>query len=125
VTPRVWTCRRRSGGVACGHVNPARKRNCEACGLPRPARRRPKHLAALDIDYAAFIKLNGGEHCAICGRGPTAARRLDRDHDHRTGEPRGLLCHSCNRFLPHFSTPDWLRAAADYLERFGGPKTQA
>lgn len=33
--------------------------------------------------------------CAICGRIPTG-RSLHVDHNHKTGEVRGLLCHSCN-----------------------------
>ena len=31
-------------------------------------------------------------------------------------ELRGLLCHRCNRALAGWITPDWLRAAAEYLE---------
>lgn len=38
------------------------------------------------------------------------------DHDHRTMIVRGLLCVRCNRNLPDWMTPEWLRAAADYLE---------
>lgn len=40
---------------------------------------------------------NGG--CAICvakQAGRPGARRLIVDHDHVTGEIRGLLCHRCN-----------------------------
>ena len=75
-------------------------------------------MAALDLEYAGYVQLNGGDRCAIClrERGPSA-RRLDRDHDHRTGTPRGLLCHRCNRTLPAWITSEWLRAAAAYLDR--------
>lgn len=58
-----------------------------------------------------------GPVCGICGRKPTAKRRLDRDHDHATGAPRGLLCARDNRALPSWVTPEWLRKAADYLEK--------
>lgn len=36
---------------------------------------------------------NGG--CAICARKQTH-RRLHVDHDHTTGQFRGLICHQCN-----------------------------
>jgi hypothetical protein len=54
--------------------------------------------------------------CAICGR--ERNRPLDLDHNHKTGEPRGLLCRSCNNGLGLFEDdPKRLRAAADYLEK--------
>lgn len=34
--------------------------------------------------------------CAICGRKPKPGRRLNTDHDHRTGRVRGALCFHCN-----------------------------
>ena len=38
--------------------------------------------------------------CAICKRHHSLfKRRLDIDHDHRTGKIRSLLCNSCNRQL--------------------------
>lgn len=102
---------------ACLTVNSNRHRRCDACGKPLPAKRRPKHLRALDVDYQEYVTLNGGDHCGICLTPSTSSRRLDRDHDHRTGQPRGLLHARCNRALPNWVTPAWLRAAADYLER--------
>jgi hypothetical protein len=72
-------------------------------------------MAALELTYEQYVELNGGEHCAICKRG-RGSRRLDRDHDHKTGRPRGLLCARCNRGLPNWITPEWLLAAAAYLK---------
>lgn len=111
-----WTCQRKFGSAQCKHVNDNRKRKCGLCGKARPARRRPKHLAALEVPYEEYVRLTGGEFCKLCGATPKPGRRLDRDHDHRTGQPRGLLCHLCNRLLPDRVTPDWLRRAADYIE---------
>lgn len=73
-------------------------------------------MVALTLTYEEYVALNGGEHCAVCGRLPMS-RRLDRDHDHKTGLPRGLLCHRCNRHLPVWMTVEWLENAADYLRR--------
>jgi hypothetical protein len=83
-------------------------------------------MRALDLPYEDYVALNGGERCGICGRPPTKAtrdkpaRRLDRDHDHRDGKPRGLLCGGrmgCNRRLGRVDDPRWLEAAAAYLRR--------
>ncbi|MGZ6587124.1 MAG: endonuclease domain-containing protein [Solirubrobacteraceae bacterium] len=112
-----WTCQRQQGGERCRHVNENRKRNCVACGKPRPKRQRPAHMAALDLPYEHYVRINGGEWCGICGCEPTLGRRLDRDHCHKTGQPRGLLCHRCNRTLPEWVTIDWLLAAIKYLRR--------
>jgi len=55
--------------------------------------------------------------CAICGRRPTQFRRLCIDHDHRTGEIRGLLCDYCNTTIGFLKDDaDWLASAADYLK---------
>jgi len=38
------------------------------------------------------------------------------DHDHKTMKLRGILCFRCNSALRYWVSPEWLRAAADYLE---------
>lgn len=63
-----------------------------------------------------------GYRCKICGS-PTP-RRKNRDwhvdHNHKTEEIRGLLCHPCNIGLGLFGdSPERLRAAATYLEKDG------
>jgi len=70
----------------------------------------------LEVPYEQWVK-RFGESCGICGRGPSPTRRLDRDHDHRTGEMRGLLCHLCNRNLPNHVDEAWLLRAATYVAR--------
>lgn len=113
---RTWTCTRVTNGVRCGAKNRKIKLICETCGKKRPPTKRPAHMQALDIPYERYVR-RYGEQCGICGCGPSPDRRLDRDHDHATGQPRGLLCQFHNRFLPRRATPELLRAAADYLER--------
>lgn len=47
-------------------------------------------------EYDAILEAQGGK-CAICRRATGASRNLSVDHDHKTGEVRGLLCTPCNR----------------------------
>lgn len=56
--------------------------------------------------------------CAICKEPHESfVKGLCIDHCHDTGEIRGLLCGTCNRWLVGaVKTPELLRAAADYLE---------
>jgi hypothetical protein len=70
----------------------------------------------LDRPYAWWAE-RFGERCGICGAEPKPGKKLHRDHDHRTGVARGLLCFSCNRGLPHYATLEWLDRARAYLAR--------
>lgn len=57
--------------------------------------------------------------CAVCGRELVPGRGLHVDHNHSTGSVRALLCNGCNVGIGAFGeSPEALRAAADYLERF-------
>src|ERR1700683_2768076 len=57
--------------------------------------------------------------CEVCSH-PPMARDLHLDHDHKTGKPRGWLCHHCNIAIGNAEDSPWrLRALADYVERGG------
>jgi hypothetical protein len=67
-------------------------------------------------EYDAIFVLQGGR-CAICKESCPTQRELAVDHDHVTGEVRGLLCTQCNNGLGRFKeSPALLRKAADYLD---------
>lgn len=67
-------------------------------------------------DYQMMISDQRGQ-CAICGFIPPAGERLCIDHDHQSGEIRGLLCDSCNLLLGHAKDDlAILRKAMEYLE---------
>jgi len=67
-----------------------------------------------DEDYEDAVEHQHGL-CAICGERPS--KPLSIDHDHDTGELRGLLCDNCNHMLGHAKdNPKILRWGAEYLE---------
>lgn len=75
-------------------------------------------MFGLEWEYEDYIRFNGGsERCGICRR-PPKKRKLQRDHDHQTGLPRGLLCYQCNKALPYYVNLSWLQAAIEYLTRY-------
>jgi hypothetical protein len=76
-----------------------------------------KHAFGMTVsDYDALLVEQGGG-CAICGK-PPGKTALHVDHDHETGETRGLLCVGCNNALGQFKDDLGLIArAAAYLER--------
>lgn len=115
---KSWTCVRVTDGVKCGFRNPSKKTMiCAACGKRRPPSKRPAHMAALDaMDYEQMAA-EFGEVCGVCGAPPPPGKRLYRDHDHRSGMPRGLACFRCNAAMRPYMTLEWMRWAVAYLER--------
>lgn len=58
--------------------------------------------------------------CEICGREETVRKNLAVDHNHETGNVRGLLCASCNSALGLLQdSPYVLEAATAYLKERG------
>lgn len=75
----------------------------------------------LDEYDELFMKQNGV--CAICGKKETRRNKynvwhLAVDHNHTTGEVRGLLCGNCNSMLGFVKDrPDLLLKAYSYLSQ--------
>ncbi len=80
-----------------------------------------RRLYGIDLEeYGDLLEHQGGS-CAVCGAEPLPHRKLDIDHDHRTGAVRGLLCLHCNLALGHLrESPALARALAQYMEELGG-----
>jgi hypothetical protein len=68
-------------------------------------------------DFDRIMAQQGGV-CPICGReNPEHV-----DHDHVTGELRGILCFNCNQGLGNFrDSPQAMARAIEYLSRFTPP----
>jgi hypothetical protein len=64
------------------------------------------------VDWQKLFDFQEGK-CAICGN---KLIKANTDHDHASGEVRGLLCARCNRALGRFGDRlDLLLAAVAYL----------
>jgi recombination endonuclease VII len=67
-------------------------------------------------EYRALHYAQGGK-CYVCRKATGKARRLGVDHDHLTGEVRGLVCTgsinamTCNRLIAIYGREQLLRAA--------------
>lgn len=72
-------------------------------------------------DYDKMLKKQNGK-CGnpSCSNKPENNKRLCIDHNHQTGEIRGLLCNGCNTAAGLAQDhPEVLRGLADYLEENG------
>ena len=78
-----------------------------------------------DEIYEHMLKEQNGV-CSICGNKETRKNvyssqpaRLAIDHNHETGEVRGLLCRACNHGIGNFKdSKDILLKAIEYLDKF-------
>lgn len=97
---------------------------CATCWRDETKRRKQvahgRHVEATyeitPAEYDALYKAQGGR-CWICRRATGASKRLSVDHDHKTGEVRGLLCGPCNHMIGLVArdNPEVFDRAADYL----------
>jgi hypothetical protein len=89
--------------------------HCDPC---RARTRRALHDSAEDAQRIMLTR----DVCDICRRPETAKRNgvvrlLNKDHDHITGEWRGLLCSRCNQALGMFNdNVELFKRAIEYLE---------
>jgi len=74
----------------------------------------------ISLEEYGHLFNNQGGRCKICGRLHTEfARGLVIDHDHVTGQVRGLLCDPCNRALGYFQEKITnLNSAIEYINHF-------
>ena len=93
-------------------------RLCKPCSIQQFRAQKLKHKFGIDeAQYKAMLEKQG-DTCAICTN--TASNkegdRLAVDHDHKTGNVRGLLCAACNRGVGYFQDdPELLAEAIKYL----------
>lgn len=86
---------------------------------------RRRHKSSHKIYVAKLMEQKGV--CAICGNQETRSDKNGRvsefqfDHNHQTGEWRGLLCFSCNTAIGHMrEDTDRLKSVIRYLNKWNG-----
>lgn len=106
-------------GRACKELQGTRRRVCTRCQrAKRRATARRSHVTETygltPDDHDRLLAYQDGR-CAITGK--VMPYNLAVDHDHRTGNVRGLLSKAANKLLRDVrDDPDVLRAAIAYLE---------
>ena len=96
------------------HLARARER-AQKVPLSRRQDHHRKHRYGMEAgQYDRMLAAQGGR-CGVCGTEPK--KPLVVDHDHATGNVRGLLCYTCNRGLHMLDAPGMLEAALRYLGR--------
>lgn len=115
---KYWSC----VNAACRHRNEARRRKCELCGWSKRKSRAQARVKPTD-DYSVYLKVAQDAHgvtdesCCVCGRPKPLGKRHDREHDHKTGLPRGIVCYRCNKELLRHGDLESARLVVAYLER--------
>ena len=125
--PSAWTgkrCQGCDGGKGKAFAN---RKFCGTCQVQvRKASKAAAHAAAIErtygitaSDYQALYDFQGGT-CALCQRATGKTKRLAVDHNHATGQVRGLLCGTCNKILGHaMDDIEFFVRGVEYL--FGSP----
>lgn len=112
----------RRGDTVCRDCRAAIERRRRNTPAARRAARDARYRRRYGITLADYERMARAQRwrCAICGQLPARGSRLVPDHDHDTGQVRGLLCSQCNSGIGLLGdSPARLRAAAEYLETHG------
>jgi len=94
-----------------------RQKNLERVAFNNWTKNIKRYFGITPEDYELIYNNQEG-CCAICKKHSSTFRiRLAVDHDHDTGEVRGLLCDRCNRGIGMLKdSPEICRQAAQYIE---------
>jgi N12 class adenine-specific DNA methylase len=117
--PRKHECSqcKKPNAVGAARLCPTCKRkNIKASREKAHAREIERKYGVTQEQYDAVKEYQGGV-CAICRVATGASKNLAVDHDHVTGEFRGLLCGTCNHRLlgAAHDGPEILLRALEYL----------
>jgi len=106
---------RKNAGDCPNHRNV--KRPCVLCKWSIAESSLRKY--GISLEEFAWMEHAQNRLCAICQQRPDSGRDLAVDHDHETGQIRGLLCDRCNPGIGMFPKKENLLRAYEYLKKFG------
>lgn len=120
----VYHARLREGDYYCSplcrgrdtrrKIQLARRQTPQQLEYERKTKLRSKYGLSVEEWEVMYADQNG--LCAIC-RLPLVETKIHVDHNHTTGEVRGLLCRLCNPGIGYFQDdPELLMRAAEYLQ---------
>jgi Recombination endonuclease VII len=94
--------------------------DCTKCRSDKEFARGLMRFYGMTVEQYEAILLEQDNKCACCGRHKSEfKRRLHVDHNHKTGEIRGLLCTLCNPLIGYAKEdPKHLQQAVDYIVKF-------
>lgn len=76
-----------------------------------------KQQYGITLEEYNYMVADQDGRCALCQVPFSAKAKPHVDHDHSTGEIRGVLCHLCNVGVGHFRECSWtLQQAIAYLQ---------
>ena len=88
--------------------------------IAREKARWSRILRVYGITKEQYDELDNGS-CYVCERSWGGTVQPCIDHNHKTGEIRGLLCRYCNRYrVGHFTEPAMVYRIYEYLQRHTG-----
>lgn len=93
---------------------------CNKCEVVKYRKHHLYSKYGITLDYFDQLLEKQNYSCAIC-KNPQKSknRRLCVDHNHETGEVRGLLCDLCNTALGKFQdSRELLLRAEEYLKKY-------
>jgi len=73
-----------------------------------------KRLYGISLEQFNILFEEQNGVCAICMGTNPSGKRLAVDHDHETGQVRGLLCSMCNTRLAVLDDKLWIKKAKRY-----------
>jgi len=87
---------------------------------PKGQNQKLKAIYGITFEQFTFmLQLQNGV-CAICKQPESRNQRLSVDHDHETGQVRGLLCFACNAGIGFLQdSSEVLEKAKQYLKEKG------